>query len=84
MYLEYLFYTYYYNQKESNTRKTYFEQELFAYIHNGLLLIEQLLYQLINQKNIYLKSDLYQEKILEYESKMDTAKKIINNREKRT
>lgn len=79
-----LFYTYYYNQKESNTRKTYFEQELFAYIHNGLLLIEQLLYQLINQKNIYLKSDLYQEKILEYESKMDTAKKIINNREKRT
>ena len=78
-----LFYTFYYVMNESNSKRIYFEKELINYIYTALSLIEQLLYKLISQKNIYLKSEYYQDKILEYANKMDNAKKMINSKEKR-
>ena len=78
-----LYYLYKSKISENKSNNKYFEKELINYIYNALTIIEQLQCELINKKNDYLNNTYYQEMILEYESKMDTAKKIINNREKR-
>ena len=78
-----LYYLYKSKISENKSKNKYFEKELINYIYNALTIIEQLQCELINKKNDYLNNTYYQEMILEYESKMDTAKKIINNREKR-
>ena len=78
-----LYYAYKTKITDPNYRKSYFEKELINYIYNALSIIEFLQCELINKKNEYLNNNYYQEQILEYENKMDTARKLINNREKR-
>jgi len=78
-----LYYKYKAIKSDPKSNNEYFDQELINYIYNALSIIEILQCELISKKNEYLDNNYYQEQILEYENKMDTAKKIINNREKR-
>ena len=78
-----LYYKYKAIKIDPKSNNEYFDQELINYIYNALSIIEILQCELISKKNEYLDNNYYQEQILEYENKMDTAKKIINNREKR-
>jgi len=79
-----LYYKYKIILSDPNSNSSYFDQDLINYIYNALSIIEILQCELISKKNEYLDNNYYQEQILEYEYKMDTAKKIINNREKRS
>ena len=78
-----LYYKYKAIKSDPKSNNEYFDQELINYIYNALSIIEILQCELISKKNEYLDNNYYQEQILEYENKMDTAKKIINNRKKR-
>ena len=78
-----LYYTYKIAVKDPKSRETSFEKELINYIYNALVLIELLQCELINKKNEYLNINYFKEQIIEYENKMDAAKKMINSREKR-
>ena len=79
-----LYYKYKTILSDPNSNSSYFDQDLINYIYNALSIIEILQCELISKKNEYLDNNYYQEQILEYEYKMDTAKKLINNREKRS
>ena len=78
-----LYYTYKHIVNDPKAGRLYFEKDIINYIYNSLVLIELLQCELINKKEEYKKNDNFREQILEYENKMITAKKIINNREKR-
>ena len=78
-----LYYKYKTIINEPKSRRSYFEKELINYLYNAISYIELLLCSLINKKNEYLENSLYKDKIIEFINKMDMAKKIINNREKR-
>lgn len=74
----------YNNEKNRNeTLKSYIEKEIINYIFKVFIVIEKLVYELIQGKNNYLSNNYYSEQIEKYENKMDTAKKIFNNRFKR-
>ena len=64
-------------------RREFLEKELINYLYRVFIIIEKLVYKLIEGKNIYLKSNYYSERIEYYENKMDNDKKICNNRFKR-
>ena len=74
-----LYYKYKTILSDPNSNSSYFDQDLINYIYNALSIIEILQCELISKKNEYLDNNYYQEQILEYEYKMDTAKKIITN-----
>jgi hypothetical protein len=78
-----LYYKYKAIKNDPKSNNEYFDRELINYIYIALSIIEILQCELISKKNEYLDNNYYQEQILQYENKMDTAKKIINNREKR-
>ena len=78
-----LYYKYKAIKSDPKSNNEYFDRELINYIYIALSIIEILQCELISKKNEYLDNNYYQEQILQYENKMDTAKKIINNREKR-
>jgi len=78
-----LYYAYKTIINEPKSRRSYFEKELINYLYNAITYIEILQCKLITKKNEYLNNNLYQDKIIEYENKMDMYKKIINNREKK-
>ena len=78
-----LYYKYKAIKNDPKSNNEYFDRELINYIYIALSIIEILQCELISKKNEYLDNNYYQKQILQYENKMDTAKKIINNREKR-
>ena len=66
------------------SKKLYLDKELINYIYNALELIEELQCELISKKNEYLNNNLYHDRILEFEYKMDMIKRVNNNKEKRS
>ena len=66
------------------SKKLYLDKELINYIYNALELIEKLQCELISKKNEYLNNNLYHDRILEFEYKMDMIKRVNNNKEKRS
>lgn len=74
----------YINEKKENiSKRSYLEAELITYIYKILIIIEKLVHALIQGKNDYLKSNYFSERFEEYENKIDNAKKLFNNRNKK-
>ena len=74
----------YINEKKENiSKRAYLEAELITYIYKILIIIEKLVHALIQGKNDYLKSNYFSERFEEYENKIDNAKKLFNNRNKK-
>ena len=78
-----LYYKYKAIKSDPKSNNEYFDRELINYIYIALSIIEILQCELISKKNEYLDNNYYQEQILQYENKINTTKKIINNKEKR-
>lgn len=75
----------YKNEKKENRAKiAYLEGELINYIYKVFIIIEKLVYELIEGKNNYLKSNYFSERIEEFENKIDNAKKLFNSRNKKS
>ena len=70
-------------KKENISKRAYLEDELITYIYKILMIIEKLAHALIQGKNDYLKSNYFSERFEEYENKIDNAKKLFNNRNKK-
>ena len=73
-----IYFYYIKEKKENSSKRAYLENELIHYVYKVFIIIENLINELIEGKNNYLKNNYYSERIEEFENKIDNDKKLFN------